>query len=156
MDTKTKYYSNLYLIEDKNRKIKLQELFLRSLNTDMDKWTKTIKYNIDEDEKTPTTATKYFSPSYSGYIFQLDYDKKIGMVHSNGKIFELVFDYEDYENDKYPKDIREPLIQLMKTVFVDSIKKIDTIMPKSQSEVGSDLRNSRSEKLEELWGKTHK
>jgi len=152
----TKYYNNVYVIEDENRKKKLQELFLRSVCNDMSKWTKVVRY---VDEKIPgtnktrkVTDTDYFSPSYNGYVFQLDYNNKIGMVHINGQIYELVFDYEDYKNDKYPDEIRDPLVHLMENVFVDAVKKIDTLIPKSHSEVAEDVRNERSSKLSKIWG----
>jgi len=156
MSTKTKYYNNVYLIYDENRKKKLQELFLRSVRNDMSKWSKIIRYvdkKISETNETvKVTDTDYYSPNYNGYDFQLDMDKQIGIVQINRKRHELVFDYEDYKGGKYPKEIKDPLVHLMKNVFVDTVKKIDILIPKTQTEVAEDIRNERSSKLSEIWG----
>ena len=150
-ETKTKYYGNVYLIEDENRKKKLQELFLRSIRNALNKWTKIIRYS--EKDGKMVRDTDYLSPSYNKYVFQLDYDKKIGIVSNGNDIYELVFDYEDYKNNKYPSEFNDVFHLLLDNVFTDSLKKVDTLVPKTQTEIAEDTRNERSEKLNELWGK---
>jgi len=148
--THTKYYNNVFLIDDKYRKKKLQELFLRSLKNDLSKWSKIVKYKEEEDG-IKVKDTDYFSPDYNGYVFQFDYDKKIGLVVCSN-IYELVFDYSDYSGGKYPAEIKEPLVKLMENVFSDGLKKMDTLIPKTQNEIAEDIRNQRSNKLNKLWG----
>jgi hypothetical protein len=55
----TKYYNNLFIINDINRKKKYHELILLSLKNDMNKWT---VVNIDN-------ITKYISPNYNNSTF---------------------------------------------------------------------------------------
>lgn len=153
-NAKTKYYSNVYLIDDENRKKKLQELFLRSAKNDMSKWTKVVRYKEDEvaGKKVMTKDTDYFSPQYNGYVFQIDYDREIGIVSNPGNVYELVFDYEDYKDKKYPEEIKSILVHLMENVFSDGVKKMDTLIPKTQTEIAEETRNERSQKLNKIWG----
>ena len=151
-NTKTKFYNNVYLIDDKNRKEKLQELFLRSIRNDFRKWTKVIRYKDDEDTGKKTRDTDFFSPKYNGYVFQLDFDKHIGIVSGPSNIYELVFDYNDYKGGKYTVELNAVFRILFANVFSDSLKKMDILIPKTTTEIAEDIRNERSNKLNEIWG----
>jgi len=149
-NTSTKYYNNVFLIDDKNRKEKLQEFFLRSIRNDFKKWTKVIRYK--EVNKKIVRDTDYFSPDYNGYVFQLDFDKHIGMVCLPDNKYELIFDYTEYKGKQYPKELNQVFHIIFENVFTDKMKKIDTLIPKTSSEIAEDTRNERSSKLKEIWG----
>lgn len=114
----TKYFNNVYLISDTNRKKKLQELFLRSIKNDLSGWKKVIRF----DKEKGTKDTDFYSKDYNGYVFQWDYDRSIGIVSNPGDVFELVFDYADYKDNKYPDEIANVIKTLIRNIFTSGIK----------------------------------
>jgi hypothetical protein len=148
---KTKYYNNVYVIQDDSRRKKLQELFLRSLKNDMEKWKKIIRYR-DGSNNSKITDTDYYSPNYKTYKFQFDFDLGVGIVSLGNDIYELIFDPEDYKKNKYPEEIRQLFIKLTNTIFTDKVNDIDKMIPKTSQEISEETRNERSQKLHELFG----
>jgi len=126
---------------------------LRSIRNDIGNWSKVI----DSDEKKRTKETNYYSPAYDGYVFQFNFDKKIGIVYYPSKseptknIYELVLDYQDYDKGEYPDKIKLPILHLIKTIFTDKIKNLDNLIPKTNAEIAESTRDTRSEKLKNLW-----
>jgi len=129
----TKYYTNLFEIEDEFRRKKYQSLLLASLQNDINKWTESPR-----DDK-----TIYQSPTYNGSCFGIEI-RHFGsttfafVTHSNAIIPNRVS--ELISND-FSKDLKIAFEKLRNNVYSPEIYEIEKI-------IGN--KHSRKEKLDAL------
>lgn len=127
----SKYYNNLYDIEDTHRRNKYYQLLLASLKNDLKKW----KLSINQNGK-----CAYNSPSYNGSVFIIDvlYVDIAYIKHSKPLI--IGHDYE-LITDSFGKELLAEVIQLKNTIYTQDIYDIE-------KEIGN--KNDRKEKLESI------
>jgi len=127
----TKYYNNLYDIEDPYRRKKYLQLIISSLKNDMSKWT----------EEITSSTTRYYSPIYNGTDFciaVLSYTT-IAYVQHNTPI---IPDHKsELISEDFPKELKDLVYQLREKIFTPEIYEIEKI-------IGN--QHSRKEKLDFL------
>lgn len=127
----TKYYRNLYEIDDYYRKNKYYKLLLSSLKNDMSKWSETV--SIDD--------TKYQSPDYNGSNFIIEirlYSKFAYVIHKNPPIKDR---NSEIISDDFDSDLKKALQTLRENIFTPEIYDIEKM-------IGN--QHNRKEKLETL------
>jgi hypothetical protein len=129
-----KYNSDLYAIDDYNRRVKYQKLLLLSLTNDLLKWT------VQVTTVSVTDRMVYSSPLYGSSSFCVEcrgllifaYVKHKGTPPIQNKQSELI-------SDDFSKDLQAAVKTLTETIYTNEIYEIEKL-------VGT--QNGRKEKLQ--------
>ena len=132
---RTKYYTNLYIIDDKYRMSKYQKLLLESLRTDIQKWSKSLGKN---------NIIYYFSPHYNDQRFVFEIQNETGFEFCYIKHKTSIISGEDVKNeliaDNFYGDIKNAIEKLKENVFEDHVNELDKLI--------GNIKNDRKEKLQ--------
>lgn len=127
----TKYYYNLWEIEDVYRRKKYAQLLLASLQNDVNKWREIVT----------SDRTVYESPDYNGSIFRIEfrlYFTFTYIFHRNPPITDRPL---ELIGEKITKDLEAAIEKLRETIYTPEVYEIEKL-------IGN--KHSRKEKLEFL------
>jgi hypothetical protein len=130
-----KYYSDLYPIEDFNRRTKYQKLLILSLNNDLLKWTVKITTGPSISDR-----TTYFSPLYGTSSFCVECRGSINLafvIHKGAA--PITNRPSELISDNFTKDLETAAKTLIETIYTPEIYEIEKL-------VGT--QNGRKEKLQ--------
>jgi len=134
----TRYYNDMYVIDDKFRKKKYEKLLILSLTNDTSKWTKKLTSN---------NVAYYIGPDYNNSYFVVENGSKItchaniafvrhkkSVVPKESIIIELISDNFSTELEKAVKQIKEE-------VYTSELGDIEKL-------IGKNTKTDRKEKLQ--------
>ena len=133
----TKYYSDLYIIDDIYRKLKYEKILLSSLSNDMNKWTGQMVTSGNAWK-----PIRYTSPNYNGSEFIIE-------VFTSGHMIAYIYHQtkptqgygSELISDNFSIDVKNAVKTLRENIYTPEIYEIEKL-------IGN--KNDRKEKLENL------
>jgi len=155
----TKYYSNLYVIEDPKRVEKLLDLFVLSVKNDLSKWKQVLSTRTNKNSN-DIDLIQYISPKYNNDSFIVEYastnnytvygvvylDEKTPQITGTG--LQIFADWDRYGMP--PKKIRAELDKLRDNIFEQGIINLENAIG------GKSAKSERKDKLMQLNIETYK
>jgi hypothetical protein len=126
----TKFYTNLYEIDDHFRKKKYLQLLISSLQNDLSKWTQEAG-----------TSTKYVSPNYNGSQFVVVFQTYSSFAYISHSTPPIKDRYLELISEELTKELNNEMVTLRATVYTPEIYELEKL-------IGN--KHTRKEKLDSL------